>query len=515
MSRSSIAAWLALIVALASAGCGGGSSETTTTTDTTSTTGDEVEATPEEQAPATPRQPPPESAAPRDVHLPPSTRVTLRNGLELDTVQADRLPIVYARLVIRSGLARDPENLPGLAGFVAEMLKQGTSTRDSGDIADAIEYIGASLDVIAEADSIALQIRGTADQLDAMLAILADITMHPAFAEAEIQRLCARETDRLAVAYSDPATLARREFYRLAYGTHPYAHVDITPATIEHLTRADLVAWHRTHFVPSNAFLVVVGAVTPAASQRSVERAFRTWRGGTVPALTFPAVPDRTGREILLVHRPGSVQSVIAVGNLTIPRSHPDFVALDVANQVLGGSAASRLFMDLRERRSLTYGAYSSVDELAGVSPFRARAAVPNQRTAPAMDAFMEHLQRIVHEEAPQQEIADAERYMSDSFPLQIDTFGRIAWMVGYLRLFNLPDDYWDTYRSQIRAVTPAQALAAAQAHLHPDQGIVVVVGDANVVAEPLARWGEVRIVDTDGAPLTIEQIRAAAAAHE
>ena len=511
MSRATIRSLLAAL-SLVALGCGGTSTTTSTTETSTETTGAETtEVAQVEATPPAPRQPPPQSAPPRDVHLPAVTRVALRNGLELNTVQADRLPVVYARLVIRSGLARDPEALPGLASFVSDMLEQGTTTRDSAEIADAIENIGASLDIIADADSIALQIRGTADQLDAMLAILADAVLHPSFPEDEIERLKARETDRLAVTYSDPASLARREFFRLAYGSHPYAHVDLSTQTLERITRPDLVAWHRTHFVPSNAFFVIVGAVSPEASRRSVERAFRSWRGAAVAPITFPEVPARTGREILLVHRPGSVQSLIAIGNLTIPRAHADFVRLDVANQILGGSAASRLFMDLRERRSLTYGAYSSVDEMAGVSPFRARAAVPNQRTTLAMDAFMEHLQRIVHEEPPAQEVLDAERYLSDSFPLQIDTFGRVAWMIGYLRLFNLPDDYWDTYRSQIRAVTPAQALAAAQAHIHPDQGIVVVVGDANVVAEPLARWGTVTMVSTSGEPLTMDAVRAQA----
>ncbi len=502
---------LFVVFAMIATACGGPSANTDTT-DQTASTGGEVtpEPTPEVE-PAPPRQPPPASAAPRDVHLPPPTRVALRNGLELNTVAGDRLPVVYVRLVIKSGLARDPANLPGLAGFLSDMLEQGTTSRDSAEIADAIEHIGASLDVVAEADSIALQIRGTSDQLDAMLAILADLAMHPAFADDEIQRLRTREQDRLQIAYSDPSMLARREFFRLAYGAHPYSHVDLSAESLARITRADLVAWHRANFVPSNAFVVVVGAVTADQSRRSVERAFRAWRGAAVPALTYPEIPARTGREILLVHRPGSVQSLIAIGNLTIPRAHADFIALDVANQILGGSAASRLFMDLRERRSLTYGAYSGVDEMRGVSPFRARAAVPNQRTAPAMDAFMEHLQRIIHEEAPAQEVLDAERYLSDSFPLQIDTYGRIAWMVAYLRLFELPDDYWDTYRSQIRAVTPAQALTAAQAHIHPDQSVVVVVGDANVVAEPLARWGTVTMVSTDGEPLTMDAVRAAA----
>jgi len=501
-----------LTILLALVGCGGPAA-TDESARAEATTGTETVAeTDVAEPPPAPRQPPPASAAPRDVHLPPVVRVALRNGLELNTVVADRLPIVYVHLVIRSGLARDPANLPGLASFVTDMLEQGTTTKDSAEVADAIEHIGSSLQVAASADSISLTMNATSDQLDAMLAILSDIVMHPAFSDEEVERLRARESDRLAVTYADPSSLGRREFFRLAYGEHPYAHIDLTADSLARLTRTDLVAWHRTHFVPSNAFMVVVGAVTPEQTRRSVDRAFRGWRGAAVPAITFPDVPARTGREILLVHRPGSVQSVIAVGNLTVPRAHPDFMALDVANQVLGGSAASRLFMDLRERRSLTYGAYSGVDEMAGVSPFRARAAVPNQRTEPAMDAFMEHLQRIVTEEAPAAEVDDAERYMSDSFPLQIDTFGRVAYMVAYLRLFSLPDDYWDTYRTQIRAVTPAQALAAARAHIRPDQGIVVVVGDANVVAEPLARWGTVQMVSTTGAPLTLAEVRATAA---
>ncbi|MFN9813325.1 MAG: M16 family metallopeptidase [Deltaproteobacteria bacterium] len=503
-SRASALTLLALLAALA--GCGAGNA---TTSESVTTAGAEATTPPEAAEPPAPREPPPASAAPRDVHLPPVTRVSLRNGLEVNTVQAVRLPVVYVRLVVRSGLARDPEALPGLASFVANMLEQGTVSRDSAGIADAVEHIGASLDIVADADSTGLQIRGTADQLDAMLAILADVAMRPSFREEEILRLKTREADRLAVTYSDPSSLARREVFRLAYGAHPYAHVDLSTQTLARLTRADLVAWHRTHFVPSNAFVVVVGAVSPEASRRAVDRAFRSWRGPAVAPIAFPEVPERSAREILLVHRPGSVQSLIAIGNLTIPRGHPDFVRLDVANQILGGSAASRLFMDLRERRSLTYGAYSSVDEMAGVSPFRARAAVPNERTTLAMDAFMEHLERIVREEPPAAEVLDAERYLSDSFPLQIDTFGRVAWMIAYLRLFNLPDDYWDTYRSQIRAVTPAEALGAARAHIHPESGIVVVVGDANVVAEPLARWGAVAIVSTNGEPLTLDAIRA------
>jgi zinc protease len=452
------------------------------------------------------RVPPPPSGPARDVHLPPIARAELENGLETNTVRTDGLPLVYVRLVINSGLASSPEQLPGLSRLAAKMLKEGTRRRTSAQLAESIEYLGASLFVADDQTQVVMQIRGLAEHLDTIMDLLADMAINPRFDEQELRRLKAREQDRLRIEYADASTLARRTFFREIYGAHPYAVQDLTAETLQRARRQDLVAWHRDHFVPNNAFVVVVGDVTPERVQGAAQRAFGAWRRRDVPASQAAEPPTRTEREVVIVHRPGSAQSVVAVGNLAIPRSHPDWVPLEVANQVLGGSAASRLFMDLRERRSLTYGAYSGIDELPAVAPFRARAAVgrdPRQpdedRTAAAMDAFMEHLERIASEAPPAAELADAQRFLSDSFPLQIDTAGRIASLVSDLRRFGLPDDYWDGYRSQIRSVSPEQALAAARAHIRPGIALVVVVGDAEAVAQPMRRWGPVRVVDADG----------------
>ena len=202
---------------------------------------------------------------------------------------------------------------------------------------------------------------------------------------------------------------------------------------------------------------------------------------------------------MVVVDRPGSVQSTIYVGNLAIARGDEAFIPLDVANQVLGGSAASRLFMDLRERRSLTYGAYSQVGQRVGVAPFVAYAAVRTEVTADAMSGLYEHLDRIVRDAPSADEIQNATTYLSDSFPLQIDTPAKIAAMVADLRIFGLDDDYWDGYRTAIRAVTPQAALAAARGHIRPDRALVVVVGTAADIAEPLRRYGNVTVVDAEG----------------
>ena len=209
-----------LALALLLAACGGG-----TTTTTTTTTVDVVAEAP----PPRVREPAPDSGTPRDVHLPAITRSILRNGLEIDTVHIDGLPLAYTRLIVRSGLAADPQELPGLSVLVAKMLKEGTRTRTSAQIAEEMEYVGADFDVGQDQQSVVISARGLSDQLETMLGLVGDMAMSPRFDAGELERLQRRELDRLTLQYGDPAQLARREFYRAAYGpTHPYGHVDAT-----------------------------------------------------------------------------------------------------------------------------------------------------------------------------------------------------------------------------------------------------------------------------------------------
>lgn len=445
------------------------------------------------------RQSPPASGPARDVQFPEIARAQTSSGLELNTVQFGHLPLVYLRLVVRSGSATDPDDKPGLAQFVAQMLKEGTRSRSSAQLAEDVEFLGADLTVGSDEENVYIMISAMREHLDEAMRILADVAMNPRFAETELRRLKRRELDRLALSSQQPRYLARRTFYQELYGPHPYAHVDTTEEAIQRISRADLSRWHRTHVVPNNSFLVATGAVEASEIQAAAERAFRGWRARPVPETEYTPPPERSAREIIVVDRPESLQSVIYVGNLALSRNDPSFVPLQVANQVLGGSAASRLFMDLRERRSLTYGAYSSVQETAQVAPFIAYAAVRNEVTEQAMAGFMEHLERIVAEAPPEDELANAKRFLSDSFPLDIETAGRVASMVEALRSFGLPDDYWDGYRTAIRSVTAEQAHDAAREYIRPDRALIVAVGRAADIVEPLRRYGPVRVVDTDG----------------
>ncbi len=442
---------------------------------------------------------PPAPGSPKDIHFPPIKRSQTVNGLEVNTVELRQLPLIEVQLVINSGLAADPEKLPGLSKLVAAMLKEGTTRRSSARLAEAIDYLGARLSITNGQENIYIKMRAMSEHLDQAMLLVAEIAMRPRFSPAELHKLKKRELNRLALKSQNPDFLAVREVFKSIYGDHPYSHIDTTPAVVKRVTPGHLETWHKKHFAPNNAFLTVVGDVSADAVLKAANRFFRGWGKRRLREPDYPDPPQRKQRQVIIVDRPQSVQSVIYLGNLALERRHPDYVSLLVANEVLGGSATSRLFSDLRERRGLTYGTYSHVSEKVKIAPFTVYAAVRNEGTEEAVKALMAHLDRIVKEQIPNEELTDMKQYLVDSFPLQIDTSNKIAELIADLRIFGLPDDYWDSFRSQIRNVTSAQAQQAAGRYIRPHQAVIVVVGKALDIKDALAAYGSVTIVDTNG----------------
>ncbi|MFW2386969.1 MAG: M16 family metallopeptidase [Polyangiales bacterium] len=442
---------------------------------------------------------PPAPSEAKDMSLPPVQVSELKNGLQVNTIVTDQLPVVYATLVIRSGGESDPGRLPGLSGLVAQMLKEGTTKRSSAKIAEEIEFLGADLWASSDEENTYVGVRALAEQFDVVMGILAEVAGKPAFSNKELQKLKKRELDRLALSEREPRYIARRTFYRQIYGSHPYGTVDTTPQSVKRVRRQDLARWHREHFVAKNSFLVVAGDVDPAQVASAAQKTLGAWNAGRRAAPTYDEPPKITDRSILVVDRPGSVQSVIYMGNLAIARANREWVPLKVANQVLGGSAASRLFMDLREKRSLTYGAYSAVSGRVEIGPFIAYASVRTEVTTEAVGAFFEHLLRINQEPAEPEELINAKRYLSDSFPLKVDTPGKLADLVVELRTFGLADDYWDRYRQAIRATSASEAQYVARNYIRPESALVVIVGQAADFAQSLQQFGPVTVVSPDG----------------
>lgn len=445
---------------------------------------------------------PPASAEPRDIKFPPMTRFTLDNGLEVNVVEHKELPVVHFGLMFKSGSETDPARFPGLADLVAKMLKEGTTERSGVELAEAVALLGADLWTSTDDENSYVTMRALSDKFAPALAILGEVVMQPAFDPKEVVKLLRREKDRLTLSLSQPRYLASREVARRVYGPkHPYAMTDTTLDALKRMKRTHFFQWRSKYFVPNNAVLVVVGDVSPDAVKSEVEKIFTKWKKRTVKPVRYPELPKRESREIVLLDVPEAEQSIISIVNPALKgyRKNEDFIPFTVANQVLGGSAASRLFMDLREKRSLTYGAYSWLSDGEDVDVFTAYAQVRNEVTGAALDAFFEHLERITKEPPSEEEIDNAHRFLSDSFPLKIDTPRRILSLIMEQRALELEDDYWDSYRSAIREVSKDEAFEAATEYIHPDRALVVVVGRAADVAGQLTKWGPVTVIDKNG----------------
>ncbi len=457
----------------------------------------------ETSGPPAPRESPPAPGPRRDIHFPTIARSRLRNGLEVNVVEYHTLPVVHIRLVARAaGRAADPAQLAGLATFTGDMLKEGTRAHTSAQLAEAIEFVGGQIEVETGPDATVLSVTVLRDHVETALGLVNEMVSEPTFPQVEIDKLRRRETDRLTQEEEDPSWLSRRAFHAALYGNHPYSRYDTSRDALGRMTRNDLVGFHRARFVAGSMFLAVVGDVRPADFAAVAERTVGRIRRGTAPALTFPTTAGPASRQVVIVDRPESAQSVIRIGNMALRRNGDDWVTLAVANQILGGEASSRLFMDLRERRSLTYGAYSRVSSTVDVGSFQASGSVRTPVTGQALDAFFEHLDRIVHEAAPEPETDASRSYLIDSFPLAIETPGDLAGLLVELRLYGLPDQYWDSYRTHIGEVSPAQALQAAQRYIHPDRCVITIVGNAQVFQDHARRYGPVRVVDVNGRTL-------------
>lgn len=435
--------------------------------------------------PSAPRVAVPTPGPARDVRLPPVRATTLANGLAVQLVEYHTLPVLHLRLVVGAGTATDPANLPGLASFTGDMLREGTTTRSSAQIAEAIEFVGGSISVSTSADVTVLSVSVLRDHAETALNLLADVVGRPTFPLVEINKLKRRETDRLQQSRNDPGWLTQRAFYRGLYGeTHPYGHIDTTTQALARLTRADLVAYHRARYVSGNMFLTVVGDVQPAAFDTLLGRTLGTLRRGTATAAPIAAAPAAAARQIVLVDRPESAQSVIRIGNVSLRRADPDWVPFSVANQMLGGGVSSRLFMDLRELRSLSYGVYARMGANVGESQWFAGGQVRTAVTGDALHALFRHLECLTTEPAPEPELAMTRSYLTDSFALSIETPGNVADLISGMRIYGLPADYYDTLRARVTAVDAAASLATARRYIRPDRSLVVVVGTASAPVE-------------------------------
>lgn len=455
---------------------------------------------------------PPAPMPVKAAQFPPFQEATLSNGMRLLVVENKKLPVISVQLAFPAGGSYDPNGKTGVADAVATLLTKGAGTRSAEQFSEAIEGVGGSISASADADYLFVSASFLAPDAPFALGLLADAVVRPSFVDKEVELARTQTLSALQLEQSQPDAIASRFFMKGLYGDHPYGR-RATPETVKAYTRADLVAFHAARVRPSGALLVFAGDISLAKAKTLAESAFKGFTGAAPMPLKFAMTPTRTSTEILLVHRPGSVQSNILVGNLTWTPGDPNVYGAAIANQVLGAGANSRLFLILREQKSWTYGAYSSFARMKGTGYFQASAEVRTEVTDSSLTELLAQAKRIGSEAIPAKEFDDAKSAVVGHFPLEVETAAQVAGQVARARLLGLPNDYVQTYRQKLAAVTPAQAAAAAKAGIKRDAALIVIVGDGAKIYDKLKAIAPVKIVGVDGESLKPEDLTVKASA--
>src|SRR5215207_9286607 len=440
------------------------------------------------------------------VKLPRAEEATLPNGLRVILLPSHKVPTFNMQLVVLSGGLADKADYRGISSFTAALLREGTTKRSSKDIAEQVDALGATLAANSGLSSLTsvVSTSGLVENLDQTLELFADVIRHPTFPQAEVDKYKTRTLAQLQFQRSIPQFLAAEQFSKAIYGTgHPASLVAPPAESLKKLASKDLADFHATYYRPNNAILAIVGDVTMKQILPKLESAFGDWQKGDVPTAAIPPAPAQSESRIYLIDRPGSVQTVLQLGTLGIERTSPDYFAVLMADRVLGGGPSGRLFMNLREDKGYTYGAYSNF----GGSKFRgtwiSSSEVRTDVTEGAMKEFMYELNRLRKDPVEADELDNAKRAIVGSFALSLEQPQALLQNVITQKLYNLPADYWDTYPQKVSTITAQDVQKAAQKYMDMGHLQVVAVGDAAKAREILAKYGKVELYDAEGKPIT------------
>jgi zinc protease len=435
------------------------------------------------------------------VKLPRPQVTKLPNGLTVIVLERHKLPTINFALWIKTGALADPGSLPGLASFTASMLREGTETRSSAQLATAVDNVGGSVSANADFGSNLTEISasGLVDNMDTLLDVMSDETLRPTFPNSELDKFRQRQLANLQFERSNPSFLGNEKLHQLVYQNFPAAVVAPTAESVQKVTSADLKKFHDEYFLPNNAILGVVGDTTPAQVMPMIQKYFGSWASHPVHEPPLAALPLPAPSKITLIDRPGSVQTNILAGDYAVRRDDPDYIPLFVMNRILGGGPSARLFIDLREEKGYTYGAYSNFNANIFPGLWSARTEVRNAVTDGSMQALIAEFKKIREEKVPVPELDEAKRAIVAGFALSLESPETLlgAWMnVNY---YKLPEDYWDNYTIQISKVTQDQVQSMARRFVDLDHIQYVCVGDGKQIKDVLKKYGQVQVFDTNG----------------
>lgn len=429
-----------------------------------------------------------------DYKLPPVTESTLPNGLRIIAVMDKRFPVVHFRLAFSAGMKFDPPALTGLASMTGDLLKEGTKTRTSRQIADDLATLGGNLNTDASPDSLTVAGSVLSENLDKQMDLLADVARNAIFPEDEVALRKENEKQELMDARTRSETLVEEKFMHTLYGSHPYSRILATAESIDRIDRTALAGFRDRMLTPNNAILVLVGDLPARASlDKLVETHFGSWQSKERSG-SQPVAPPPARRSIILVDRPGSVQADIRAGQTSVVRGSPDYFPLVVANGIFGGGISSRMFMNIRERLGYAYDAHSEMAPMKDSGYFAAVTQVRNEVVEPAVTELLKEMDQMGKERVAAAELSGVKNYLAGSFVVRMATPAGLASQLTSIRMMGLSDDYLERYVTRVRNVEPDQIQSVAAKYIAPEKAAIVVVGDAAKIEKSLQKFGDVKV---------------------
>ncbi len=442
------------------------------------------------------RESAPAALSQKDSVIPKPVRKTLPSGLSVAVLESHALPIVQIRVLIHAG---NGYGAPAVAEVTADLLKDGgAGLMTSAEVLRRVETMGGDLGVGVRTDATVLSLAVPKDKLKEALSILGDVVSAPRFDAAELGKLKERLVDEAeSRARQSGGFTAQRVAFNTFY-TGPYGRYDVLASEVKKVTARDVQDFHKKFYVAKNMEVVVAGDVDPEAASNEVAKAFGKLRADAAPDVTFPAPKAVEKRRVIIADRPKSVQSDIYLVAIAPERKSPKFPAMRVANQVLGGGVAGRLFADVRESRSLAYSTGSQIIDVAhGPMLTFATAGTQTPKTVDAVQGLLDNLGKM-QSGVTATENDGARRYLADIFAVRLETLGALADLYVAKDTIGLPDDYYDGYKKELREMTVEATNAAAKELFDPGHVVVIVAGDAAVIGEGLRKFGEVTVTNPE-----------------
>lgn len=454
-------------------------------------------------------------------HFPQALEKTLANGLKIGIIRRTSSPRITMQVYLRGGACDEPADRQGISSVLAAMLTEGSRRYPGTTIQERLDFLGANLNAVATPDGIMVAASCLKEAQTEVLDMLVDTLLYPQFPAEPLQKRLRNFQNRYTQQRANPLFLAGEMFYRRVFGAHPYAHISIpgnapyvnmtqvlpTPESLAKIDREQLVDYHKRFFVPNGSLLVAIGDVDPPILAQQLEKALAVWpQGPAVAPADFPVPARTTKRTLYLIDRPGSVQSYILMGNVLFPRRHESYFPLLLGNKILGGGrhigggGFGRLFMNIREEKGWTYGAYSWLIPFQKSGVFLINTEVRTDVTAATVKEIYKEIARIHQGDASADDIRYTKAFLGSVLPLTQENPGAVAAAWAELSLAGLPADYWNAYAGKIHAVTMEQMTAAAKQYMGLGDTTLVIVGDAaKIQADLRPLCDEMKVFDTQG----------------